>query len=151
MSFQYSAISQKRKSECHADLQLIMDESLKVSMIDFGISVGYRSPQEQQELYKSGRSKPGKILTNCDGYSKKSKHNSTPSLAFDVAVYINGTLSWDEKYYIYLGGVITATAARLYNLGRIKHRLRWGGNFDSDADIMERGSFVDLPHYELLV
>jgi peptidoglycan LD-endopeptidase CwlK len=43
-------------------LQLGYDNGLNVQ-----ISCGYRSPEAQDELYKIGRSKPGRIVTNARG------------------------------------------------------------------------------------
>lgn len=38
-------------------------------------------------------------MTNCDGYIKKSKHNYLPSRAVDIAIFVNGKLTWEENYY----------------------------------------------------
>jgi peptidoglycan L-alanyl-D-glutamate endopeptidase CwlK len=35
---------------------------------------GVRSLAEQQALYAQGRTKPGKVVTNCDGVTSKSNH-----------------------------------------------------------------------------
>jgi peptidoglycan L-alanyl-D-glutamate endopeptidase CwlK len=35
---------------------------------------GVRGTDEQRDLYEQGRSRPGKIVTNCDGIHKKSNH-----------------------------------------------------------------------------
>lgn len=37
---------------------------------------GVRSTERQQALYALGRSKPGKVVTNCDGVSKLSNHQA---------------------------------------------------------------------------
>ena len=37
---------------------------------------GVRSAERQQALYAQGRTKPGKIVTNCDGVVKKSNHQA---------------------------------------------------------------------------
>ena len=52
---------------------------IKVIPIDF-----HRTAEQQNDRYQQGRSKPGKIVTNCDGYEKKSKHQSW--LAVDLAI-----------------------------------------------------------------
>lgn len=56
----------------------------------------HRTPEEQFELFKTGRHKldsgywekiEGKpVVTNCDGTTKRSKHNYYPSKAFDVKI-----------------------------------------------------------------
>jgi len=84
----------------------------------------YRSPEEQKTLYASGRSRPGPILTNCDGDKKLSKHNLWPTQAFDVAILAGGKALWDEDSYRELGAIGTA-------LG-----LKWGGNFRTLKDCL---------------
>lgn len=57
---------------------------------EIGVSVvsdGYRNAVQQNMLYKKGRELPGKIVTNCDGYKKLSKHQS--GNAFDIAIIKN--------------------------------------------------------------
>ena len=38
------------------------------------VTHGLRTVGEQQELFAQGRTKPGKRVTNCDGITKKSRH-----------------------------------------------------------------------------
>ena len=88
----------------------------------------HRTPEEQAAIF--ARNAPGRILTRCDGYKIKSKHNELPALAFDVAVAERGAVVWREDYYVPLGAAIKA-------LG-YEGRVRWGGWF----------SFRDYPHME---
>lgn len=69
------------------------------------VTCTYRSPAEQLELYRQGRSRPGKKVTECDGVRKVSMHNVLPARAVDLAVVIDpdgpaGPLKprveWDE-------------------------------------------------------
>lgn len=64
MSFTFGKRSREKLSQCHPDLQLIAEESLKLSSIDFGISEGHRSVEKQQEYFRTGKSK-------VDGIKKK--------------------------------------------------------------------------------
>lgn len=89
----------------------------------------HRSVEEQQEHYAKGRTKPGKIITYCDGVKKKSKHNSLPSKAFDFAIKKDGKVTWDEKYY--------ASAWAFFRKKGLN--VRWGGDFSK---------LKDLPHVE---
>jgi len=61
----------------------------------------FRHPSKQKKLYDQGRSKPGKTVTNIDGYKKKGKHNYYPSKAIDVAVRFLGSrkITWELGYY----------------------------------------------------
>lgn len=55
-----------------------------------------RDAEYQNHLYKQGRTEPGKVVTNCDGYSKKSKHQS--GLAWDlVPLDSHGGIIWTDK------------------------------------------------------
>jgi peptidoglycan L-alanyl-D-glutamate endopeptidase CwlK len=87
-----------------------------------------RSVEEQQRLYAKGRTQPGQKVTNVDGVTKKSNHNYTPARAVDVAVVINGKVSWDADEYAPLGELAK------------KYGLHWGGNWKS---------LKDYPHLEL--
>ena len=40
------------------------------------VTEGLRTIARQQTLYAQGRTSPGKIVTNCDGVSKKSRHQA---------------------------------------------------------------------------
>lgn len=59
------------------------------------ITDGYRSIEEQNELYAQGRTKPGKIVTNAKG--GQSAHNY--GLAVDLAFQKEGKLSYDQSLY----------------------------------------------------
>ena len=87
--------------------------ALKYSELDFGVSCGYRNIDKQAELYKSGRTVKGAILTNCDGIRKKSKHNQNPSQAVDIFVSINGKANWESKNYITVNKAFTQAATEL--------------------------------------
>lgn len=144
MSYTFGNRSKEKLAQCHPDLQLIASESLKVSMVDFGVSEGHRTIEKQQEYFNSGKSK-------VDGIKIKGKHNYQPSLAFDIYAYVKGKphLAFNKTYLSYLGGVITATAQRLLNEGKITHKVRWGYNWDGDGEIGTDQRFQDLPHFEL--
>jgi len=70
---------------------------IKYTPIDFCVlpSGGYRTAEEQNEYFKKGVSK-------CDGYEKKSFHQS--GLAVDLVPYVNGVPSWGTKETFYLAG-----------------------------------------------
>lgn len=157
--YKFSKTSQERLNTCHRDLQLILEVSLSVSKVDFGIAEGHRPVEKQMDYFKRGRkliggkwvvTDPGKVITKVDGTSIKGKHNELPSQAVDIYAFVDGKASWAEKDLCYLGGVITSVAALLLAGGRIKTKLRWGGNWDGDGTIITDQSFIDLPHFELM-
>lgn len=101
---------------------------------DLLLTCVWRSQKEQERLYAQGRTQPGKIVTQIDGVTKKSKHNLFPSQAIDVTVNLNleGSkkyVSWDEDYYFPLREICA------------KFGLGWGGNFKT---------LRDFPHIEII-
>ena len=141
MKYKFSKRSLAQLATCHPDLQRILTEALKVSDIDFGISEGHRPAAKQKEYFDAGKSK-------IDGVKKKSKHNLTPSMAADTYAYVGG-VSYKQKDIIFLAGVVTATANSLFAQGEITHKVRWGGNWDRDGEIITDQNFQDLVHFEL--
>lgn len=106
-------------AECHA------------AGIDVLIYCTYRSPEEQNELYKIGRSLPGKIVTNARG--GQSWHNF--HAAFDFVPMINGKLQWaDKKLYAKCGAI--AESLDLEWAGR------WTGSLKETAHCQYRGGLT---------
>lgn len=117
MSFKFSQRSLSRLEGVHPNLVLLAKQTLAISPIDFGITHGLRTPDEQFELFKKGRElKNGKwsvidkskIVTFVDGHKRKSKHNTGE--AFDIAVWRNGKITWEPKYYHFLAGLFLMVA-----------------------------------------
>jgi peptidoglycan L-alanyl-D-glutamate endopeptidase CwlK len=112
---------------CHPDLIRIATEAIKICPVDFGISDGNRSIEQQQQYFKEGKSK-------LDGINKKSKHNYNPSLAFDFYAFVDGKLTYNQKHMSMIAGCILAVANQL------GIEITWGGLWKG---------FVDMPHIEL--
>jgi len=154
-SFSKSSLS--RLETCHSDLILVAKESLKVSQVDFGISQGARTIEEQQQYYNEGKSK-----VNPSAYSdtvtllSKGKHLIDAELrpkswAFDFYAYVPGeSLTYDMIHLMFIVGVITATAERLRQEGKITHKIRSGTNWDRDGELKYDQSFFDAPHIEMI-
>ena len=105
----------------------IIKEAIKDSPYDFGIpsTGGFRTAEIQNELYKKG-------VSNCDGYKKKSYHQS--GRAFDIYAYIDGKASWDEEIMTVIARYIQHVASIKFNI-----KLTWGGDWKN---------FKDYPHYQ---
>lgn len=140
--FDFSKTSNDRLNTCHRDLQIIMRTSIRISPIDFGIAEGHRPIKLQQQYFKEGKSK-------IDGINKIGKHNVKPSMAGDIYLWINNQASWDAETLTYVMGHINAVAELLFEEGIIEHKIRWGGNWDMDGEILIDQSFDDRPHVEL--
>ncbi len=162
MAWQWGNKSSRILTELERDLVMILDWGLQYSPVDFGLNEGHRPPAKQLEYFKKGRKKVnGKwvpissnrkgIITNCDGFFIKSKHNYSPSDAVDIYIYVLGkpSLTYDVAHLSLVAGVLIASAAFLFEQGKITHKLRWGGNWDKDGEILFDQEFDDLPHLEL--
>ena len=124
----------KKLATCDERLHVLAVEAYKDCPLDFIITHGHRTVKEQQDLFAKGRTAPGRIVTNCDGINKKSKHNLFPSLAFDFAVKLaDGEITWDEHYYLNVGNHIKNTAKKL------GIEITWGGDW----------RYKDYPHIEI--
>jgi len=158
--YKFGKKSLENLNTCHDDLITIAKEAILNSPIDFSITEGKRLITRQLELYSKGRKREGgewvivdksKIVTNIDGVDKKGKHNYSPSLAFDICVYVKGKpeLAYNKELLYYAGGVIMATAKRLYKEGKIQRELKHGADWDRDGNIYDH-RFIDAPHFELI-
>lgn len=88
----------------------------------FGISSTFRDVAYQNHLFASGRSRPGRIITNARG--GQSVHNYR--LAFDIFQNIRGR-EWEVPFFEKAGNIWV-------KMGGV-----WGGNWVN---------FVDRPHFE---
>ena len=125
----------------------IIQAAISTSPYDFGIPMdgGYRTPERQNEMYQQGRQRAGKIITSCDGYKKKSRHQS--GRAFDIYAYVDGSASWELKYLIPIGKHLVKTAEEGFGIS-----LRWGLDWDQDGVLGFEDNdenFQDAPHFEL--
>lgn len=91
-----------------------------------------RTQEEQMALYAKGRTAPGPIVTNADGFKKKSNHQTKVdgyAHACDCCFIVNGHASWDIHHPWKVYGALAEAMG-----------LVWGGNWKS---------FIDLPHIEV--
>lgn len=154
-TFSFGSRSQGNIDTMVDDLQLVFNESLKNSTVDFGISQGARSKEQQQQYFDEGKSKIDPSKYTDEKLVAIAKHvttDGTPkSRAGDVFAYVKGkpSLAFDQRYLCFIGGVIIATSRMLYREGKISHLIRWGANWDKDGEIITDQSFQDLPHFEI--
>jgi D-alanyl-D-alanine carboxypeptidase. len=97
------------------------------------ITQGFRTFDEQDQLYAIGRTKPAKKVTNAK--AGQSIHNY--GLAVDICLIIDGkTVSWDTAK-----DWDNDKVADWYECVKVfaKHGWSWGGNWKT---------FKDLPHFE---
>jgi peptidoglycan L-alanyl-D-glutamate endopeptidase CwlK len=146
----FSKASLAKLETCHPDLQEVFKYVIK--SYDCTIIHGQRTPEEQFELFKKGRSfvegrwkivKPQHVVTYLDGYEKLSNHNYEPSRAVDVMPWygIKPHIRWDDfaemkRFGMMVKGVICI----LRKHKDIENDITWGGDW---------ASFRDYPHWEI--
>lgn len=126
----FSSKSRNNLATCHEDLQKIFNEVIK--NYDCSILQGWRSNQEQEELFRENKTKLR---------SGQSKHNKRPSLAVDVTPY---PIDWENKDRFYhFAGYVKGIAD---NMGI---EIKWGGDWNNNNSFDDQ-TFDDLPHFELI-
>ena len=153
-------------SGLNIDCRTIITMALDVVPIDFTLVSGERTAAEQHDLFKIGRrydyrvgpmSNPrswketgGGVVTYCDGFENESNHQS--GKAFDFQCYIPGRpdLNYDKIHMAVLIGSFLTVADVLLMESHITHRLRSGSDWDRDTQYLEPGTFIDMPHLELI-
>lgn len=133
--YHFGPASESRLITCHPKLQLIARGAILYR--DFSIDEGHRGQTLQDFYYNEGNSKTP---------WPKSKHNTTPSRAFDAKPYPFNRDWWDSEKYFHIwaewGSWMKGFAA-----GK-GIKLRWGFDWDGDFDLKDQG-FYDGPHFEL--
>jgi len=136
MTHSFSIASSDKLRTCHPDLQLIMNTAI-LGPYDFAITCGHRTEAEQRVAYMAGRSQHR---------WPHSKHNSTPSMAVDIAPY---PIDWDDHgAFALLAGYVMAQAAQLSKHGALSYDLVWGGDWNTNGKTRD-ARFKDFPHFEL--
>jgi len=172
----YGTKSRKELTSCERDLQTIGNEAIKY--YDHSILEGHRSPERSFELFKKGRKliHPTLDPKDPDSYEivgnvvtkvmVKSKHNYSPSKAFDAVPYPVDFDS-DEVYalqqmiksgesslklimkavqrlsqirgrFYFMQGVFHTVAERLFLEGTTTHLIRGGHDWDRDGDFTDQ-------------
>lgn len=127
--YSFSKKSKQILSKVHKDLNVLANEVLKISPIDFAITEGYRNQAKQEYLYKTGKSK-----------TLKSKH--TELKAIDICPYINNKLDYEATNDLFIiVGLFIAKAKEL------SINIRVGALWDNDS--VKNNNFVDGWHIEL--
>lgn len=133
--YQFSKSSLEKLSSCHPDLQALAKECIKYR--DCTVIEGHRGEEAQNKAYREGKSK----LQYPNG-----KHNSYPSMAFDFAYWPNPYRN--TKDALYFAGWVTGVAQGLYNIGKMKNKIRAGADWNRNGLVSDE-SFSDIFHFEL--
>lgn len=139
MPFKFGKKSEAKLLTVNPALQLVFRKAIKLGLIDVSITDGRRTQAEQNRLFEIGRSKVK---------WPHGKHNVIDPFdlanAVDAAPFVNGQASYERPHCIYLAGIVMAIAT---DRG---FKIRWGGNWDMDAEPVTDQDFQDLVHFEIV-
>ena len=128
----------------------VVKDAIGIMKVDFGVTFGLRTLEEQKKLYESGRSQ-----------TMKSKH--LEGRAVDLVAYFGSDISWELNVYDDICDAM-AEAARKNDVA-----IKWGAAW-SEGDIREyagtaedamnayvdlrrsqsRRPLIDAPHFEMM-
>lgn len=121
MAFSFSERSRKNLEGVHPDLVRVTELALQYSEVDFVVTDGLRTMEEQEKLLAAGRSR-----------TRNSRHLT--GHAVDVAAWDKGRIRWDWVYYEALADAFKTAADEL------GVSIEWGGDWKT---------FRDGPHFQL--
>jgi|TARA_B100002019_G_scaffold104029_1_gene89518 peptidoglycan L-alanyl-D-glutamate endopeptidase CwlK len=155
MAFKLSNRSKGKLEGVHPDMVAVVERAIELTKVDFGVTYGVRTVEEQEKLVASGRSQ-----------TMKSKHliqDSGYSHAVDVVAYDGSDVVWEINVYDDIADAFKAAAEEL------GVAVKWGAAW-SEGDIRTyegtaedammayvdlrrsqgRRPFIDGPHFELM-
>jgi len=149
MTFKLSKRSLGRLEGVHLDLVRVVEKAITLTTVDFGVTCGLRTLEEQKKLVEQGASQ-----------TLKSKH--LEGLAVDLVAYVGGRVSWEMPLYDKIADAMH-TAALEEGV-----KLCWGGAWhlpdiccwtedmeDARNDYIDlrrsqkRRVFIDAPHFQI--
>ena len=154
MTFKLSSRSLGKLEGVNELLVDTVKRAIEVSKVDFGVIYGVRSLEEQEKLYKSGRSQTmrSKHLIQEDGTSH----------AVDLMAYDGSNPSWDIVMYDDIADAMKAaaleTGAKICwgAAWHIDDIAKWDGTMEQAMNAyvdLRRSSgrrpFIDGPHFQL--
>jgi peptidoglycan LD-endopeptidase CwlK len=150
MSFKLSQRSLDKLEGVNQKLVAVVQKAILLTKIDFGVTYGLRTVEEQEKLVAAGRSQ-----------TMKSKHIT--GHAVDLMAYVDGKGCWELNVYDDLADAM-AQAARDEGVA-----IRWGAAWHINDIRMYKGTmeqammdyidlrrsqgkrpFIDGPHFELM-
>ena len=155
MTFRLSQRSVDRLEGVHPDMTAVVERAIQLSKVDFGVTQGVRTLDEQKANVAAGRSQTmaSKHLLQDDGFSH----------AVDVVAYVGPDVSWELNVYDDICDAFKEAAKE------VGCSIKWGAAW-SEGDIRTyegssedammayvdlrrsqgRRPFIDAPHFELM-
>lgn len=125
INFRFSQRSELRLQGVHPDLVTLARRALVLSVVDFGITEGLRTPERQRQMVQEGLSQ-----------TLNSRHLT--GHAIDVIAYPTPAGSWDWQYYEQIAQAFKAASAER------GIPVEWGGDWTTLKD----GPHFQLPYRE---
>ena len=155
MSFRLSQRSMDKLEGVHPDMTAVVERAIQLTEVDFGVTQGVRTLEEQKANVAAGRSQTmrSKHLLQDDGFSH----------AVDVVAYVGPDVSWELNVYDDICNAFKEAAKE------VGCSIKWGAAW-SEGDICTykgsaedammayvdlrrsqgRRPFIDAPHFELM-
>ena len=155
MTFRLSQRSLDRLEGVHPDMTAVVERAIQLSKVDFGVTQGVRTLDEQKANVAAGRSQTmrSKHLLQQTGFSH----------AVDVVAYVGPDVSWELNLYDDICDAFKEAAKE------VGCSIKWGAAW-SEGDIrtylgtsedammtyvdlrrsQSRRPFIDAPHFELM-
>jgi peptidoglycan L-alanyl-D-glutamate endopeptidase CwlK len=148
MGFVLGKNSLARLATVDPRMQAVVKRAIQISPVDFTVTQGNRTRDEQARLYGKGRTASQMSAKGLPtAYAKPGEKQVTWTMnsnhiggrAVDLAPYANGRIEWDENGKLGYWPKIAAAmrqAARELNVP-----IKWGGDWEGTPD---------RPHFELV-
>jgi len=150
MSFKLSSRSEGRLEGINPQLIEVVKTAITLTKVDFGVTCGMRTVEEQEKLVASGASQ-----------TMKSKH--LEGRAVDLVAYIGPNVTWSLNKYDEIADAMAAAAKQkgvalkwgaAWTVGNI---AEWDGSMEDAmntyVDVRRsqgRRPFIDAPHFEMM-
>ena len=155
MTFKLSQRSLDRLEGVHPALVTVVKEAIGYTNVDFGVTCGLRTIEEQEKLVAAGKSQTMNSLhlPQEDGYSH----------AVDLVAYIGSDVAWELNLYDDIADAMAHAAAQnnvnvlwgaAWNQGCISNHMgcmeKAMNNYIDDRRSEGRRPFLDGPHFQLI-
>ena len=150
MAFKLSSRSEGRLEGINPKLIAVVKTAITLTKVDFGVTCGMRTVEEQEKLVASGASQ-----------TMKSKH--LEGRAVDLVAYIGPNVTWSLNKYDEIADAMAAAAKQkgvalkwgaAWTVGNI---AEWDGSMEDAmntyVDVRRsqgRRPFIDAPHFEMM-
>ena len=150
MAFKLSSRSEGRLEGINPKLIEVVKTAITLTKVDFGVTCGMRTVEEQEKLVASGASQ-----------TMKSKH--LEGRAVDLIAYIGPNVTWSLNKYDEIADAMAAAAKQkgvaikwgaAWTVGNIAD---WDGSMEDAmntyVDVRRsqgRRPFIDAPHFEMM-